>query len=295
MARDIKTYLEELKSELEGMDAALVQDALSDAEEFLATAVEDALSGQPEKTDADVLGGIIDKYGAPSEVAASYREMESRFPGLRRPARPSKRKKGLAVYFSVVADLRAWGPFLYMVLSFLTGSIYFGWALLGASVSAMSLILIVGIPLTSLFLLSVRGIALLEGRVVEALLGTRMPRKPLFVSPNLRWIDKLKALFTESITWKSLLYMIVQLPLGYVYFGLSAALLLFSLAFITSPVAELVFHKPLELLGGGAFTPVWLLPVVSVAGFFLLALTLHLAKWVGKVHGRWAKSMLVRK
>lgn len=295
MARDIKAYLEELKNELEGMDAALVQDALSDAEEFLATAVGDALSGQPEKTDADVLGGIIDKYGAPSEVAASYREMESRFPGLRRPARPSKAKKGLPGFFGVVADLRAWGPFFYMVLSFVTGSIYFGWACLGASVSAMSLILIIGIPLTSLFLLSVRGIALLEGRVVEALLGTRMPRKPLFVSPNLRWIDKLKALFTESITWKSLLYMIVHFPLGGIYFGLSALLLMFSFAFITSPVAELVFHKPLDLMGGEAFTPVWLLPVVSVAGFFLLALTLHLAKWVGKVHGRWAKSMLVRK
>ncbi len=76
---------------------------------------------------------------------------------------------------------------------------------------------------------------------------------------------------------------------------MSAALLLFSLAFITAPVAELVFHKPLELLSGESFTPVWLLPFVSVAGFFLLALTLHLAKWVGKVHGRWAKSMLVRR
>jgi hypothetical protein len=295
MIHDIKTYLEELKRELEGMDTALVQDALSDAEEFLTTAVEDALAGQPEKTDVDVLGGIIEKYGTPSEVATAYKGTESRFPGLRRPARPLKTKKGLSEYFSVVADLRAWGPFLYMILCFLTGSIYFSWALIGASVSAMSLILIIGIPLTSLFLLSIRGIALLEGRVVEALLGTRMPRKPLFVSPNLRWIDKLKALFTESITWKSLLYMIVQLPLGYIYIFLSAALLLVSLAFITSPVAELVFRKPLELLGGEAFTPVWLLPIVSVAGFFLLALTLHLAKWVGKVHGRWAKSMLVRK
>lgn len=295
MIQDIKTYLEELKKELEGMDTALVQDALSDAEEFLATAIKDALAVRPEKTAADVLAAIIDKYGTPSEVAAAYREMESRFPALRRPSLLPKTKRGLSEYFGVIADLKAWGPFLYMVLSFLTGSIYFSWVLVGASVSALSLILIIGIPLTSLFLLSIRGIALLEGRVVEALLGTRMPRKPLFVSPNLRWIDKLKALFTESITWKSLLYMIVQLPLGYIYLGLSAALLLFSLAFITSPVAELVFHKPLDLFGAEAFTPVWLLPIVSVAGFFLLALTLHLAKWVGKVHGRWAKFMLVRK
>jgi len=295
MSHDIKTYLEELKRELEGMDTALVQDALSDAEEFLTTAVEDGLASHPGETDANVLGGIIDKYGTPAEVAAAYRGMESPFPGLVRPARPSKTKKGLSEYFGVITDLKAWGSFLYMVLSFVTGSVYFGWALVGASFSAMSLILIIGIPLASLFLLSVRGLALLEGRVVEALLGTRMPRKPLFVSPNLRWVDKLKALFTESVTWRSLLYMIIQLPLGYIYFGLSAALLTFSLALITSPVVELTIHKPLELLGGETFTPVWLLPFLSAAGFFLLALTLHLAKWVGKVHGRWAKSMLVRK
>jgi len=295
MIRDIRTYLEELKIELKGMDIALVQDALSDAEEFLTTAVQEALESQPGATDADVLGRIIDRYGAPSEVAVAYKEMESRFPRLRRPSRPLKREKWLSVYFGVISDLKAWGAFLYMVLSLLSGYIYFGWALLGASLSLLSLILIIGIPVASLFLLSVRGIALLEGGLVEALLGTRMPRKPLFVTPNLKWIDKVKALLSESVTWKSFLYMIVQLPLGFVYFFLAAGLLLFSLSLIASPVLELVFHKPLELWRGDAFTPVWALPIVSVAGFFLLALTLHVAKWVGKVHGRWAKSMLVRK
>ena len=295
MIRDIRTYLEELKVELKGMDIALVQDALSDAEEFLTTAVQDALENQPGRSDADVLGAIIDRYGAPAEVAAAYKEMESRFPRLRRPSRPLKREKWPSVYFGVMGDLKAWGAFLYMVLSLLTGSIYFGWVLMGGSISAMSLILIIGIPVASLFLLSIRGIALLEGGLVEALLGTRMPRKPLFVTPNLGWIDKIKALLADSVTWKSLLYMIVQLPLGYIYFFVSAGLLLFSLSFIASPVLELVFHKPLELWRGDAFTPVWALPVVSAAGFFLLALTLHLAKWVGKVHGRWAKYMLVRK
>jgi len=295
MILDIRTYLEELKVELKGMDVALVQDALSDAEEFLTTAVQDALESQPGSAEAGVLGGIIDRYGAPSEVAAAYKETESRFPRLPLSSRPSKSKKGLSGYFGVISDLKAWGAFLYMVLSLLTGSIYFGWALMGGSISAMSLILIIGIPITSLFLLSIRGIALLEGGLVEALLGTRMPRKPLFVTPNLGWIDKIKALLAESVTWKSLLYMIVQLPLGYIYFFVSAGLLLFSLSFISAPVLELVIHKPLEIWRGDAFTPVWLLPVVSAAGFFLLALTLHLAKWVGKVQGRWAKYMLVRK
>ncbi len=295
MIDDIKAYLDDLRKELEGMDAALIQDALSDAEEFLTRALEDSLEEGDDVSAAAAFPAVAEKYGSPAEVAASYRDFEARFPRtLPPPRRPSKRRP-LASFFSILSDARAWGPFFYMILSFVTGSAYFGWALIGSGASLISLVLIIGIPVTSLFLLSLRGIGLLEGRIVEALLGTRMPRKPLFVSPNLRWIDKLKALFTESITWKSLLYMIFQLPLGYLYFALSALLLAFSLAFIVSPVMEIVFHIPLELAGINKFTPTWLLPVVSVAGVFLLALTLHLAKWVGKTHGRYAKSMLVRK
>ena len=67
-----------------------------------------------------------------------------------------------------------------------------------------------------------------------------------------------------------------------------------SISFIISPLMELVFHLPLELFGYDAYTPVWLLPVVVVAGIALLPATLHLAKFIGKLHGRFAKSMLVR-
>jgi hypothetical protein len=145
-----------------------------------------------------------------------------------------------------------------------------------------------------LFLLSIRGIALLEGRIVEALLGIRMPRRSLFLDKNLSWKDLFLALVKESYTWKALLYTALLFPLGLIYsLGI---LLLFatSLSFIVSPVLELIFHIPLELFGLDTFTPVWLLPLVCIAGFFLLPLTFHLAKFVGKVHGKYAKSMLVR-
>ena len=42
------------------------------------------------------------------------------------------------------------------------------------------IIMIFGIPLAALIFLSFRGLAWLEGRIVEALLGVRMPRRPVF-------------------------------------------------------------------------------------------------------------------
>lgn len=101
-------------------------------------------------------------------------------------------------------------------------------------------------------------------------------------------------LVKDSYTWKALLYAALQFPLGLIYSLGIVLLFAFSLGFIGSPVLELVFHIPLDLFGDDVFTPVWFLPIVCIAGFFLLPLTFHLAKLVGKVHGKFAKSMLVR-
>ena len=122
-----------------------------------------------------------------------------------------------------------------------------------------------------------------------------MPHKPLFVNQELKWTQQLKSLFSEAQTWKIFLYMLLLFPLGLIYFLLIGGLFVLSLSFISSPVMELIFHLPLELVGNEAFTPVWLLPLVCITGFFMLPLTLHLAKFVGKLHGRYAKVMLVRK
>jgi len=43
------------------------------------------------------------------------------------------------------------------------------------------------------------------------------------------------------------------------------------------------------------YPPVWSVPLISAAGIILLPLILHLAKSVGKIHGKFAKFMLVRK
>ena len=295
MCKNVHEYLEKLKKELKGSDPALIQDALSDAEGHLRTALEEGLTDAPGISESAILQPIIVKYGTPSEVAAAYRAIESHLSPALAVSAPQGARSFWGKFFGVLAEARAWGAFFYMLLAFATGIIFGGWSLFGGLISSFSLVFIIGLPIFGLFLLSVRGIALLEGRIVEALLGIRMPRRPLFFHKGLSWSDKYIALVKDAYSWRAWLYAVLLFPLGMIYSMAFSLLFVLSIGFITSPVLELVFHVPLDLFGDNVFTPVWFLPVVCLAGFFLLPLTFHLARFVGKVHGRFAKSMLVRK
>ena len=82
-------------------------------------------------------------------------------------------------FFGVFADFRVWGAFLYLLFSLATGILYFTWVVTGISLSAGLLVLIIGLPFTCLFILSVRGIGLVEGRIVEAdIQPTRVLQQP---------------------------------------------------------------------------------------------------------------------
>src|ERR1700734_3955923 len=72
--RSIEQYLKALRQELAGEDAALIQDALYDAEEYLRAEV----ATHPDKSEADVLELIASTYGPPDEVAAAYRDTEAK-------------------------------------------------------------------------------------------------------------------------------------------------------------------------------------------------------------------------
>jgi hypothetical protein len=293
MNKRIDEYLDRLKDELKGSDRALVQDALADARDHLTLAFESALKEIPGRQEQDVWQQLIEKFGTPAETASAYREAEARLGAPLASIRPARPKSLLSAFLGVFAEAQAWGALIFCLLSFLTGLIYCAWAIVGGLFSLLSLLFIIGIPVAGLFLFSLTGIALVEGRIVEALLAVRMPRRPLFVSRELTWQKKIKALFIAARTWKAFLYFVIQFPLGFLYLIVIGGLFVLSLIFIASPVLELVFHLPLDLMGDNVFTPMWLLWLVFLAGLFLLPLTLHLAKWIGRLHGRYAKAMLV--
>jgi hypothetical protein len=294
MIRGIDRYLDSFREELRGRDRALVQDALSDAEDHLTTGFEVERREHPERSEEEALRSVIESYGAPEEVAEHYRTVEEyTVPSLAPVRSQGSGRSGFREFVGIVADPSAWASFLYMLISLATGILYFTWTVTGVSLSVSLLILIVGVPIAWLFFLSFRGLALVEGRIVEALLGVRMPRRAVFLRKGKGWWGSLKGVFSARSTWSSMVYLVLMLPLGVLYFSVFITLIALALSLIGSPVLELVFHEPVIELPNPWWIPGWLCPVVVVAGGALFLGVLHLARRVGRLHGRFARAMLV--
>ncbi len=292
MSKNIDAYLEQLKAELSGCDPATVQDALSDAEEHLRTALDSALE-EAVATEAEALPGIIESYGSPQEIAAAYKEIETRTrPALAQSSYTGEYPLSLRI-FGVFTDPQAWGALLYMFITIITGLLYFSWVTIGLSLALSLIILIIGVPFTIIFLLSIKGIALVEGRIVEALLGVRMPRRITFWERNTGWWEQFKTLLTETRMWLTMGYMVLLLPLGIAYFTLFFTLLALALVFMLTPVMGLTHTPIIQWDGGSYYASWWLIALLFLAGVAMLTGTMHLARLIGRVHGALAKTMLV--
>jgi len=290
----IAEYLLQLRQALSsaGADRAMIQDALYDAEEYLRS----ELAEQAGKSEAEVIAGVAGSYGAPEEVAEIYRETEVTVTRALRPPLPPKRRSWWGRFFGVAADPRTYGALFYLLLAVVTGTFYFSWVVTGASLSLGLLILIIGVPLLVLFLGSVRLLSLVEGRLLEVLLGVRMPRRPTYVERDQGWLARIADMFKDARTWTTMLYFLLMLPLGIAYSVVFTTLLGLSVGFLLSPLGW--FFDNAFSLNMGPWTFAgdvpWALPLLSLVGVLMLFVTLHLARAVGHLHGLMAKHLLVR-
>lgn len=299
---NIPDYLEHLRRSLAGADPALIQDALYDAEEYLRS----ELAENPGKTEAEVIAQVASSYGAPEEVAEIYRDTEVKVQSALRAPTPKPRSSLLGKFFGVVADPRAYASLFYMVLAMATGIFYFTWVVTGLSLSAGLAVLIIGVPFVILYFGSVRVLSLVEGRIVEVMLGERMPRRPLYATRGKPWLTRVGEMFTDPRTWLTQLYFLLMLPLGIIYFTLVVTLLATAAGFIAAPFAvwfgDAVVNHDFEgfmFLGIqdgvlGSSLGYAAMPLLLFLGVLLLFVTLHLARGIGYLHGQFAKHLLVK-
>ncbi|MFC5525533.1 sensor domain-containing protein [Rhodanobacter ginsengisoli] len=291
--RTIAEYLSQLRAELRGADPALIQDALYDAEEHLRA----ELAEQPGRDEAAMLEHVVGSYGAPDEVADIYRDQEIRIQRAIRPPPPPQRRSPIGRFFGVAADAHTYGALFYMLLALATGIFYFTWVVTGISLSAGFSVLIIGIPFVVLFFGSVRGLSLLEGRIVEVMLGVRMPRRPPYpAQQGAPLLKRIGAMFTDARSWTTLLYMLLMLPLGIIYFTLAVTLLSVSLAFAAAPAIKAFGFNVINMnIDGYRYDgPDWAGTIgLCLLGIVLLFATLHLVRDIGRLHGQIAKHLLV--
>ncbi|MGH7187192.1 MAG: sensor domain-containing protein, partial [Pseudomonadota bacterium] len=156
-----------------------------------------------------------------------------------------------------------------------------------------------GIPFALLFIGSVRVISWVEGRVVEALLGVRMPRRlPTQEEGGTVW-TRIKRMLADGRTWSSLIYMVLQLPLGIIYFTLAVTLGVTSGSFIAGGFYELSTGKNVVRLDSYPELDALLstphgLVLLIIVGLIGILFTLHVARGIGFIHGKIAEALLVR-
>jgi len=289
--RTVEQYLDALRAALKGADPALVQDALYDAEEHLRA----ELAAHTGDAEGDVLARIVQSYGAPDEVAEAYRTNEATIQKALRPPAPRPRTTALGRFFGIYADPRAYLSLLYLLLALVTGIAYFTFATAGLSLSLGLAILIIGVPFFLLFIGAARIIALAEGRIVETLLGTRMPRRPAYPDRETPFVRRIVEMLKDPRTWGTVLYLLAMLPLGVFYFSFAVVGLAVSATVIVLPVVLLLYDAGIVNIDGNVVgaPPTAVLPLISIAGVLLLTVTMHLARGIGYLHGQLAKSLLV--
>ena len=289
----VRAYLEQLRRALKGAPAGLIADALADCEDHLNSEI----AQNPNLDERQVLASVIETYGTPAEIAEEYKDMEAAISGpFPKSEQPEGRRLG---FFNVVGDPRTYGALLYMLLSLATGIFYFTWTITGIALTLGFAILIIGIPFALLFIASVRLLSHIEGRLVEGLLGVRMPRRLPATAGDETLLGRIKDALLDKRTWSSMLYLLLMLPLGVAYFviavvGIAVPLSTFGAAvwsLLTNeshvqiddvPWLQHLFHTAPGLV---------LLAIVGVALFFI---TLHIARGIGWLHARIAELLLVR-
>jgi Putative sensor len=300
--RSIDEYLKQLRAALEGEDPALIQDALYDAEEYLRAEV----AAHPDKSEADVLELIASTYGAPEEVAAAYRDTEIKVKAaLRTPTpRRTENPSGLRRFFGIYLDPRAYTSLFYMLLTLATGILYFVLVVVGVSVSAGLAILIIGVPFFLAFIGITRVVSLGEGRLLEAITGERMPRRPVHPGPVTSWGSRIGAMLSDARTWTTLLYFVLMLPLGITYFVIATVGLSMGFKLSVAPLAVLGedlgwfgsdYPNGLPFVLGHHWMHInWIESLFMLAlGVVVLTALMHLARGIVRGHARLAKALLV--
>ena len=155
---------------------------------------------------------------------------------------------------------RGWATVLHHLLGLPLGIAYFVWLVTGLALGAGLAITLIGIPILTLVLASVRPLAAFERGLANALLGTRIPAAPLTPGGS-GWLGRFKAYWADGRTWRGVAYLLARFPVGTIAFSVvvafyaSAGFLLGAPLLAPLHTMELGIWEPDSVLDGLALVP----------------------------------------
>lgn len=229
-------------------------------------------------------------------------------------------ENGEATASSIPAPRNGWNPvavlwqrqtylsLLYLVSAFPLGYLYFIVLVVGLSVSVGTAIVIVGLLLLPVMFLIWWGFAIFERHLVMWWLNVDIaPMAPPLPSSTTLW-QRLIAYARNPVTWKSLVYLLLEFPFGLFTFLLTLTLLAASLGALFYPASYVInslnyqanpdqgsaglFYGLIPLSRGVEPLPLLFALVIALLGFAALIVSLHALRGIGWLWARFARLML---
>lgn len=197
-------------------------------------------------------------------------------------------------FFAVAFKPQTYLNLLYLLMAFPLGIFYFIVLIVGFSLGLPLLIIWVGILVLLFVFAAWWAFAAFERQLAMWLLQEDVPSmaRPEPTGPRL-W-DKVVAILTNPVTWKSLLYLFAKFPLGIVSF----TVLVTALAVPVTLMAAPFLYKIMPIQVDITWNTGWQIDTAAEAGIafliglFLLFISLHLLNWLAWLSGRFAWIML---
>jgi hypothetical protein len=199
----------------------------------------------------------------------------SAYGGLRAAVRPLTTTRGATTL-------------LHNLLGLPLGIVYFTWLVTGLATGLGLAITLIGIPILTLVLASVRPLLAAERGLANGLLGTDIPDTTL-TPGGTGLLGRFKAYWTDGATWRGVVYLLARFPVGLATFTVAMTAYGTAAALIAAPVIvpldgdhwDAGFWQLDSVLEGVALVPLGLLTLIA-AGWIsegLGAISRELARW----------------
>ena len=197
-------------------------------------------------------------------------------------------------FFGVPFRVRTYLNLLFLLLAFPLGLIYFCFFVIGVSLGLATAILLIGFFILAFVGLGWWAFAVFERYQAIWLLGMDIPPmdKPS-PKPDGVW-NRVVDLLTNPVTWKSLVYLIIKLPLGIFTFIILVTLAGVSIGLIAAPFVYWWLPYGVNVNGpmGWQVDTLWEALIAFIVGVVFGFFSLHVLNYLAYVSGLFAQIML---
>jgi hypothetical protein len=187
-----------------------------------------------------------------------------------------------------LVTLRGGTTLLHNLLGLPLGVAYLVWLVTGLSLGAGLAITLVGIPILTLVLASVRPLLAADRGMANALLGAGIPDTPLTPGGD-GLVARFKAYWTDGASWRGIAYLLARFPVGVATFSVAVGAFGAAACLLSAPVTapldgdswEFGFWQVDTVIEGLALVPAGLLTLLA-AGWIsegMGAASRELARW----------------